>query len=81
MRGEARSAKKDVDEVMRDLSRVVSGRADRDVFMEMRVEEITPVLQNECQDEYHAINELGIGESARGICKEGREESFKKAYS
>lgn len=37
-------AKREVLEVMRDLSRVVSGRAERDVLMETRVEDITPVL-------------------------------------
>lgn len=42
--GEARSAKKDVEDVMRDLSRVVRGRWEREELMEMRVEEITPVL-------------------------------------
>ena len=42
--GEARSAKKDVDDVMRDLSRVVSGRWDKDELIEIRVEDITPVL-------------------------------------
>lgn len=47
--GEARSAKKDVDDVMRDLSRVVSGRWERDEFIEMRVEEITPVLRVQSQ--------------------------------
>jgi hypothetical protein len=42
--GEARSAKKEVDDVIRDLSRVVRGRWDREVFIEIRVEDITPVL-------------------------------------
>jgi MFS family permease len=42
--GEARSAKKDVDDVMRDLSRVVRGRWERDELIEIRVEDITPVL-------------------------------------
>jgi hypothetical protein len=31
--------------VMRDLSRVVRGREERSLFMEMRVEDITPVLE------------------------------------
>jgi hypothetical protein len=48
VRGEARRAKKEVAEVMRDLSRVVSGREERDVFIEIRVEDITPVLQYRC---------------------------------
>lgn len=43
--GDARRAKKEVEDVMRDLSRVVSGRWDREVFMEIRVEDITPVLK------------------------------------
>lgn len=42
--GDAISAKKDVEDVIRDLSRVVSGRLEREVLMLMRVEEITPVL-------------------------------------
>lgn len=45
MRGEARRAKKEVALVMRDLSRVVRGREERSLFMEMRVEDITPVLE------------------------------------
>lgn len=45
VRGEATSAKKEVEEVIRDLSRVVRGRAERSEAMEMRVEEITPVLE------------------------------------
>jgi hypothetical protein len=42
--GEARSAKNDVDDVIKDLSSVVSGRLDRDEFIEIRVEDMTPVL-------------------------------------
>ena len=47
MRGEASRAKKEVALVMRDLSRVVRGREERSLFMDMRVEEITPVLWGE----------------------------------
>lgn len=43
--GEARSAKKEVELVIRDLSRVVRGWWEREEFMDMRVEEITPVLE------------------------------------
>lgn len=42
--GEAISAKKDVADVMRDLSSVVSGLDERSEPMDTRVEEITPVL-------------------------------------
>lgn len=42
--GEASSAKKDVEDVMSDLSRVVRGRWERDVPIDMSVEEMTPVL-------------------------------------
>ena len=42
--GDAIKAKKDVEDVIRDLSSVVSGRLEREVLMLMRVEEITPVL-------------------------------------
>jgi hypothetical protein len=42
--GEARSAKNDVHDVMRLLSRVVRGREERSEPMETRVEDITPVL-------------------------------------
>lgn len=42
--GETSSAKKDVADVMSDLSRVVSGRVDRSEPMETRVEDMTPVL-------------------------------------
>lgn len=42
--GEEKSAKREVEEVMRDLSRVVRGR-EREVWMLMRVEDITPVLE------------------------------------
>jgi len=47
--GDAKSAKNDVEEVIRDLSRVVSGRFDNDEFMEIRVEDITPVLRSQSQ--------------------------------
>lgn len=42
--GDASSAKNEVDDVISDLSSVVSGRWDSDVPMDIRVEEITPVL-------------------------------------
>ena len=42
-KGEMRSARSEVEEVMMDLSRAVRGRAERDVPSETRVEEITPV--------------------------------------
>lgn len=42
--GDASRAKKEVAEVMRDLSRVVSGREERSELMEMSVEDMTPVL-------------------------------------
>lgn len=45
MRGDASRAKKEVELVMRDLSRMVRGREERSVFMDMSVEEITPVLE------------------------------------
>jgi hypothetical protein len=45
VRGEARSAKKEVQEVIKLLSRVVRGREERSVFMDMSVEDITPVLR------------------------------------
>jgi len=44
VRGEARSAKNEVQDVIKLLSRVVRGREERSAFMEMRVEDITPVL-------------------------------------
>ena len=44
MSGEARSAKKEVHDVMRLLSSVVSGREERSLPMETSVEEMTPVL-------------------------------------
>jgi DNA-binding transcriptional regulator/RsmH inhibitor MraZ len=47
--GEAKRAKNDVEEVIRDLSRVVSGRLDNDEFIEIKVEDITPVLQSRSQ--------------------------------
>lgn len=43
--GEARRAKSEVEDVIRDLSRVVSAREERSVPMETRVEEMTPVLR------------------------------------
>jgi hypothetical protein len=42
--GEARSAKSDVEEVMRDLDSVDRGAPDRSLCTEIRVEEMTPVL-------------------------------------
>jgi hypothetical protein len=42
-KGERRSAKREVDEVMMDLSSAVRGRDEREVPRETRVEEITPV--------------------------------------
>lgn len=42
--GDARSAKREVEDVIRDLSRVVRGRWERSAPMLMRVEDITPVL-------------------------------------
>lgn len=44
VRGEAQSAKKEVEDVMRDLSRVVRGRWEREVEREIKVLDITPVL-------------------------------------
>lgn len=44
MSGEASSAKNEVHDVMRLLSSVVSGRDERSVPMETRVEDMTPVL-------------------------------------
>jgi hypothetical protein len=48
VRGEASSAKKEVQDVMRLLSRVVRAREERSVFMDTRVELITPVLVTKC---------------------------------
>lgn len=45
VKGEARSAKNEVQEVMRLLSRVVSRREERSVFMDIKVEDMTPVLR------------------------------------
>ena len=42
--GETRSAKREVEAAIIDLSKVVRGREEREVLMETRVEEITPVL-------------------------------------
>jgi hypothetical protein len=47
--GDANRAKKDVDDVIKDLSRVVRGRCDKDVFIEIKVEDITPVLRSNGQ--------------------------------
>jgi hypothetical protein len=44
--GEARSAKNEVEDVMRDLSRVVRGRFESEEFIEIRVEDMTPVLHH-----------------------------------
>lgn len=41
--GETMSAKREVDAAMRDLSRVVRAREEREVPMQTRVAEITPV--------------------------------------
>jgi hypothetical protein len=49
VRGDAKSAKNEVDDVIRDLSRVVRGLLERDVLIEIKVEEITPVLHRNCQ--------------------------------
>jgi hypothetical protein len=59
--GEARSAKKEVDDVIRDLSRVVSGRWDREVFIEINVEDITPVLDRNIVSsiDTHQPNSIG----------------------
>lgn len=48
MSGDANRARKDVADVMRDLSRVVRGREERSELMETSVEDITPVLST-CQ--------------------------------
>ena len=44
VRGDATRAKKEVQEVIRDLSRVVRGREERSEPTEIRVEDMTPVL-------------------------------------
>jgi hypothetical protein len=44
VRGEARSAKNEVQDVIKLLSRVVRSREERSVFIDMSVEDITPVL-------------------------------------
>jgi hypothetical protein len=44
VRGEATRAKKDVQDVIRDLSRVVRGREERSEPTEIRVDDMTPVL-------------------------------------
>jgi hypothetical protein len=44
VRGDATSANKDVHDVMRDLSSVVSGREERSEPTEIRVDDMTPVL-------------------------------------
>lgn len=56
--GEASSAKKDVDDVMRDLSSVVSGRCDKDELIEIKVEDITPVLQVLSQSKHDTVGRL-----------------------
>jgi hypothetical protein len=43
---DARSAKSEVEDVMRDLETVVRGAEERSLPMETRVEEITPVLES-----------------------------------
>lgn len=43
--GDAKRAKREVHDVMRDLSRTVKGLFDRSVFIETKVEEMTPVLR------------------------------------
>jgi hypothetical protein len=48
--GEASRAKREVQDVIRDLSSVVSGREERSEPMETSVEDITPVLRNNCQN-------------------------------
>jgi hypothetical protein len=58
VRGDARSAKKEVDDVIRDLSRVVRGRLDSDVLIDIKVEDITPVLHRTRQPR-HTRSERG----------------------
>jgi len=43
--GEAKRAKREVEEVIRDLERVERGAFERSLWMETRVDDITPVLQ------------------------------------
>lgn len=45
VQGEARRAQKEVAEVIRDLSSVVRRRPERSVWIETRVEDMTPVLK------------------------------------
>jgi hypothetical protein len=45
VKGEASKAKNDVDDVMSDLSSVMRGRWESEEFMDIRVEDITPVLE------------------------------------
>jgi hypothetical protein len=48
VRGDATRAKKDVQEVIRDLSRVVRGREERSEPTEIKVDDMTPVLWGVC---------------------------------
>ena len=59
-RGEMRRAKSEVDDVIRDLSRVVRG-APREVFMDTKVADITPVSS------VRLLVSVG-GEEGRGRC-------------
>lgn len=52
MRGDARSAKSEVHDVIRLLSSVVSGREERSKPTEMSVEDMTPVLVQAVSVEY-----------------------------
>jgi hypothetical protein len=61
--GEARRAKKEVHDVTRLLSRVVRGREERSEPMDMRVEDMTPVLGS-ISVEYPVIPSLS-GEKTR----------------
>jgi hypothetical protein len=58
-KGEASSAKRDVEEVIKDLSIVVRAREERSAFIETRVDEITPVLSVDVNilscNEYHGV--------------------------
>lgn len=56
--GEASSAKKDVQDVIRLLSRVVRGRDERSVPIETRVEDMTPVLELLVLDGYQISREI-----------------------
>lgn len=47
--GDMKSAQSEVDAVMSDLSSVVRGREERSLWMETRVEDITPVSSRDCQ--------------------------------